>query len=268
MRRISPWIASALIALFAVPALATGKSDPSPETDGAFVVYDEGFRDATGPTDDTVVDITTGGKVRFGYLDGKETHNVIWQASGPTSCDPPLPTAPEGPGWDGHLHLQHSRDVRVLLPGAPVHDRHGQRHGHRLAVAFPVTVAERVRIAVALAFAVADRDRERHADRPGLRGQGREHQRLQVAGRFPGRRHRLERDGDGRLEGQLLLPGRRRHGPQRGVQDRPVTDDVRADQDEQRAEHHSRAAAARLRVHRGLGGQLHLRRAGDVHVRL
>src|SRR3954467_2161390 len=100
-----------------IPTLAYG--DPSSRRDAAppltanIVAYDFGFEDAPGSRHNTVT-IAPGGTVDFGYPTGTNFHNVDFDVD-PTSCTqtaganfgpvPPLPAAPQRPGWAGNCRF-------------------------------------------------------------------------------------------------------------------------------------------------------------------
>src|SRR5262249_35713130 len=117
-----PWLACAVIAAVGIPALAWGNADaPVSHADaanGSFLVYDNGFYDASGTNQaDTTVNITPGSTVTFSYPgDGNNSssHNVAFDDGSPTpdGCVqtagdiqgpvPPMPTYGAGPGWSGY----------------------------------------------------------------------------------------------------------------------------------------------------------------------
>jgi plastocyanin len=100
VRLFSPWIACALIALFAVPTLAAGSSDVKAPANGAFLVFDEGFRDVAGDPGDTDVTVAVGETVTWSYPAGNEAHNVVFDAGQMSGCQG-LPNAPDTEGWQG-----------------------------------------------------------------------------------------------------------------------------------------------------------------------
>ena len=57
--KLLPWMACALVALVALPALAAGGSRA---VDGAIVTWDNGFNEVGQPESDTTVNITPGGR--------------------------------------------------------------------------------------------------------------------------------------------------------------------------------------------------------------
>src|SRR3954453_8448103 len=109
-RKYLPWVACAVLATIAVPAIAHGAGD-DPAT-AAIVVTDGGFRGASSsdPADNSVT-VVPGGKVTFSYPSGNGMHNVAFVGKQPTSCrqtagtnwgaGPPLPWYTQGPGWAG-----------------------------------------------------------------------------------------------------------------------------------------------------------------------
>ena len=92
-RRYLPWLVCAVVAMVAVPGLATGQQADVPNT-ASVVVTDYAFQAAA-------VTITSGGTVNFSYPTGTRRHNIVFFTVQPSSCtqtagdlwqpSPPLP---------------------------------------------------------------------------------------------------------------------------------------------------------------------------------
>jgi PKD repeat protein len=140
-KRHLPWLACAILALIAIPALASakGKRAAPPPSNATIVPYDFGFRDATKSKSDptaTTVTIAPGGRVDFNYPngDGANQHNVVFgdadnpSASlpqptactlvsaqfpvGPTNGPPPIPAIALGPPWSGYCTFNTEGDYK------------------------------------------------------------------------------------------------------------------------------------------------------------
>lgn len=82
----------------------------APPSTASIEAYDRGFRDPANPNQ-TQVTIAVGGTVSFAYPTGNDFHNVVFDASQPTSCTqtagtnsgavPPLPANGDVAGWAG-----------------------------------------------------------------------------------------------------------------------------------------------------------------------
>jgi plastocyanin len=100
-------VAAACAAAVAVPALAS--ADQAPPTTATVTATDQSGDVHTWSSDD--VTIAAGGTVTFRYPIGSSFHDVAFQGAQPASCTqtagsnygpvPPLPGAPQGPGWEG-----------------------------------------------------------------------------------------------------------------------------------------------------------------------
>jgi plastocyanin len=117
-----PWLACAVLAAIAVPALASGQPrQEAQRADAAFIVGDNFYVDANGSgPEDNAVTIAVGEKVTFSYPTGplsNSVHNVVFdEGPKPSSCvqtqaaeglpidtntTEPVPDHSQPPGWAG-----------------------------------------------------------------------------------------------------------------------------------------------------------------------
>ena len=223
--KLLPWMACALVALVALPALAAGGSRA---VDGAFVTWDNGFNEVGQPETDTTVNITPGGRVTFSYPEGGSVHNVVFEdgrepdvvhpdrggCGQPDRAGAAVAAELPGPGLGGLLHLRRGRHVSLLSAAStrtwwarswsgraprrrrrpprprrrpPRRHRDGHSHGH----------------------GHGDRDRDRrpigapHGGARRRRSAG-----VLVAGRVEPDAPRQQRDDQGRRAGHVRVPDR------------------------------------------------------------
>jgi plastocyanin len=138
-KSVLPWLACALVALVAIPALASGaasrsaapsvksalapaatvkfKTASASAADGTILVEDNFFQDADGDPGDSEISINAGEKVSFIQQDGHQPHNVLFTGAQPASCTQltgqpmdsntiaPMPDAPLDGSWTGECRF-------------------------------------------------------------------------------------------------------------------------------------------------------------------
>ena len=213
------------------------------------------------------VDILVGGKVNFSYPSGTGVYNVVWDRGSlePATCEQTqgtvwgygttLPWWMQAAPWAGNCtftkpgtYTYHSGVDPDKMKGTVVVHAEATPTATPTVTATPTATPSDARI-------------EAH-DSASPAAQ-------LVPGR-DGRRQRQLGDDQGGREGHVRVP-RRDELAQRHVPERAQAGAVPADQGRERGpvpRSRQRAADARLRAARRLGGQLHLRRGRHVHVRL
>jgi plastocyanin len=120
--------AGAAVAL-AVSASAQGGSQPPPSATFTASNYEW---TASGPSPSTAT-IAAGGTVTFTSDEPNSSHNATFSGTGPSSCEPPLPGAPQAPPWSATCtfnapgtysfictaHYGMGGTVQVVAPGTP-----------------------------------------------------------------------------------------------------------------------------------------------------
>jgi plastocyanin len=96
-RHLSLYLAVLVAGAVAALVVSASAQVAEPPPTASFTAGDNYWR-VTGSTA-TSATIAAGGTVTFGYPSGGNEHDASFTASGPSSCDPPLPSGPEPPGW-------------------------------------------------------------------------------------------------------------------------------------------------------------------------